>query len=339
MAAGRADPPRKGELVAVELFIDYQTADYGDGVKTGTWKSKDPESQAGMIEYMEQEGWLFLNVYTQGEGGEAVSLPSGIGGGVLMSPDDPGAFYGDGVGGGAGPQPGGGVMLGRSASPSTSPVAVAGAAVTFAVIVARLGGQVAQTLIGILRPFVQGALAGVVRFPASAWAAIPGWLRTSLVALGFVEGADLLIEFPGEEGGGLVPLPWPSSGADIVPGLPDRFEPQLLAALGLAQPGMGVGVVKVWNTQPRNPDLGTWMVKLSDGRGAARKNDGTWKIFRYIKPVVLTRKSDLGTLLRADRLLASRAKSIKKFIDRHTPKTRGPSKPRETVVVTNGKVV
>lgn len=74
----------------------------------------------------------------------------------------------------------------------------------------------------------------------------------------------------------------------------------------------GVPVVKSWQ--------GGRMGLTADGRGVALRKNGTVKIFRYQKPIVVTRNPRVGTLLRADKRLTRLTHGLRRTVNRGRPR-------------------
>lgn len=262
----------------------------------------------------------------QGEAAEQYRAggPAGPGGPQMVQPGSPADFYGDNI---------------SYATPyAASPAVGAGALILgLTGILARLG-PLAGTFWQLVKSVVAiPAVGTVLRIPGHVWSILPGPVRSILTGLGFVEGLDMLIDIDGQGPDvGLIPfgpgLPSLFGGQDLVPGLPNEYEQSLFSALGLPMGGsaLGGGIVQVWNTNKRHPEDGTWFVRLADGRGAARKKSGVWRIFRYKKPIVIFAggAEDLRTMLRADRALNAQALRLRRTLDRRAPKPRrAPKKP------------
>jgi len=67
-------------------------------------------------------------------------------------------------------------------------------------------------------------------------------------------------------------------------------------------------VVKVWNTGTAQ------FARLADGRIAVQKKDGTIKVYRPQKHIVIPRNPRVGTLIRADKRLKRLVKGLKKVV-------------------------
>tara|TARA_Y100000310_G_C20459142_1_gene704472 strand:- start:31 stop:483 length:453 start_codon:yes stop_codon:yes gene_type:complete len=78
---------------------------------------------------------------------------------------------------------------------------------------------------------------------------------------------------------------------------------------GAAVP-MGAFVTKVWT----NPYTGLKGAKLSDGRMVAQRKDGSLKVYRPEKPIVVTRNPRLRSFVRAEERLHKLGKRMKKVL-------------------------
>jgi hypothetical protein len=159
--------------------------------------------------------------------------------------------------------------------------------------ITALIGQIGSNGWNIL---LQGG-AALIKMLAAAGVSVPSWV---LAAVGLAAGAaDLLTP------GGL---------ATIVPGGID---------VGVTGPGIlystvpgikehGGTVVKYWKPNPKT--LG--MVMTNTGWIAAARKDGTWRWYKPERPLTLTRKPSLMTVLKADSRLTRITKRIKRMIGR-----------------------
>lgn len=99
--------------------------------------------------------------------------------------------------------------------------------------------------------------------------------------------------------------PWEAMMAalgEIIPG-----EQPFLGEIRGAPPGIAPGaVVKTWSTR----GVSVTFYKLSDGRIACQKKDGTWKIWRPAKHLVISRNPKVNALLRADKKIDKLMKAL-----------------------------
>lgn len=102
--------------------------------------------------------------------------------------------------------------------------------------------------------------------------------------------------------------------------------PGIQTALGEGVPGIPAGaIVKRWST-------GTAVFyKLADGRIAAQRKDGSFRIYRPKKHIVVSSNPRVGTLLRADARLDKLVKGLSKSVNKHTKKS-----PARKVNITSG---
>jgi len=82
--------------------------------------------------------------------------------------------------------------------------------------------------------------------------------------------------------------------------------------------------------------VGTWTAngirfyRLVDGKIAVQRKNGTWKVWRPKKPIVLYSDGadNLKTLLKADRALDRQSKRLRKMLDRRAPRRRSTTRTR-----------
>ena len=140
---------------------------------------------------------------------------------------------------------------------------------------------------------IRGAIPTLFRGMRIPWSSIPGWLRTVLIGLGFVEGADIIWDLATDGGtDGIGPF----FGGD---GSEDPTT-RMVEAM----------TVSTWQAN------GVQFHRLSDGRLATRNKHGVWKIWRPKKPIVIFASgvANLPDLLRADRAIDKQAKKIAKTL-------------------------
>jgi len=78
----------------------------------------------------------------------------------------------------------------------------------------------------------------------------------------------------------------------------------------------GTTIVKVWTTGTAN------FAKLADGRIAAQRKDGSIKVYRPQKMIVLSRNPRVGTLLRADKRFSRLTGGLRKVVNRGVTRRR-----------------
>ena len=141
------------------------------------------------------------------------------------------------------------------------------------------------------------------------WDALPGWGRQALTAAGIYIGFNLAQDIPGVPGGG---FDLPGGGTDMA-----HFDPHMVGG------HLGAHVVGGWMAN------GVPFLRLSDGKLAAQKRNGSWKVWMPKKPIVImpTGASNLRTLLRADAVLTRQSKKIATMLQRRAP--RGSSRKKE----------
>jgi hypothetical protein len=88
-----------------------------------------------------------------------------------------------------------------------------------------------------------------------------------------------------------------------------------------AQLPAGATIVRLWDTAPGQGVTGGGGFPvfglLLDGRIAVQKLDGTIKVYRPAKHIVLSRNPRLGSVVRADRKIETIMKRVKKRVKRH----------------------
>ena len=70
----------------------------------------------------------------------------------------------------------------------------------------------------------------------------------------------------------------------------------------------GTTIVKTWNTGTAQ------FARLADGRIAVQRKDGTIKVYRPQKHIVIPRNPRIGTLIRADKRLDRLVKGLRKVV-------------------------
>lgn len=189
------------------------------------------------------------------------------------------------------------LMNGYYNPPGRMPVVATLVVVTFATLVARLGPLVAGPVYAAIRVLVMASRNGRV-----AWNALPGFVKTALIAMGITVGVDIALDAadigPEQPGGGITPwIPGPGE------------------SIGTIGTQMGGDlVVKAWAAN------GTPFVRLANGKMGARRKEGTWTFWMPKKPTVIFAggKNDIRSLLRADSILDTQFKKIKKVLTRRT---------------------
>lgn len=133
------------------------------------------------------------------------------------------------------------------------------------------------------------------RVTAQHWSRLPGWAQAALGAVGVGVGVELAT-------GNIPFIDLPGGGGDG----------------GFLEGGEFVGnrVVKRWTAN------GIQFAKLADGRIAVQRKDGTVKIYRPKKPIVIygSGASNLKDLLRADAAVQRQTKKLDRVLRRRHPK-------------------
>lgn len=81
-------------------------------------------------------------------------------------------------------------------------------------------------------------------------------------------------------------------------------------------------IVKTWQTFPGGPVF----TMFSNGKIAVRRKNGTLKVYRPARNIVISRNPRVGTLLRADSRMDSLIGRLKKVINRRSTSGRSSSK-------------
>jgi len=229
---------------------------------------------------------------------DPIEFPTGIA--PLVTAPQPGDDLrnvpgGGGGGGGSGGFPQLPVVVGVSSLVALLPALVRGPAITF----------------------IRGLAPPGARF---AWNALPGWLRTALIAVGATAGLDMIMDLSGAGIGG---------GGDIEP-FPHQV-PHMVDG------HLGAHIVGQWVAN------GVTFYRLSDGKLAVQNKRGRWKVWKPKKPIVIMPSGavDLRTLLRADAVLNKQAKRLATMLNRRAPRPRRSKSMgnADSVIVMDGKVV
>lgn len=153
------------------------------------------------------------------------------------------------------------------------------------------------------------------------WAALPMPLRLALTAA-LTLGADRIIDTFFNDG---------ENGADI------DFTPLGPGATNGALQHIehGANIVGSWSAN------GVTFYRLSDGKLAVRRKNGTVRVWRPKKPIVLyaSGAKDLKTMIRADKALDKQARALAKVLSRRAPKPSSRRAARPTIVVADHHVV
>jgi len=154
------------------------------------------------------------------------------------------------------------------------------------------------------------------------WDSLPGWARQALVAAGIYIGFNIGQDIPGVPGEG---FDWPGGG-----GQNGHWPTHMVDG------HLGAHVVGGWMAN------GIAFLRLSDGKLAAQKKNGSWKVWMPKKPIVIMPggAANLKTLLRADAVLNRQSKRIATMLNRRAP--RGPRRSKQLpqtpeVMVVNAK--
>lgn len=150
--------------------------------------------------------------------------------------------------------------------------------------------QVIQTLAGrasTIKPF------GGTRTLAT----IGGALGIGITADALIEGGGRALDKLQQRGQTKGVTMHPSTGRAIstLPGVGGMLPP-------------GTTIVKTWNTGTAQ------FARLADGRIAVQKKDGTIKVYRPQKHIVIPRNPRIGTLIRADKRLERLVKGLRKVV-------------------------
>jgi len=186
-----------------------------------------------------------------------------------------------------------------------------------------LEGMPQASIVALAMRLLMAFMRSPGRITAATWALLPSWAQTTLIQAGIGIGTLITIDMFSSSGGevngitGDLPM-LPQSGEHLdIPGI-----------------HLGAHVIGGWTAN------GVKFYKLSNGQIAVRRKNGTWKVYRPPKPIVLmpTGSGDLRTLLRADAVITKQAKKIRAMLDRRAPRTRRASKTeqKQEIVVVEG---
>ena len=152
-------------------------------------------------------------------------------------------------------------------------------------------------------------------------------LQAGGVVIGTVLSNELVDRLMGgdEDGVGGAQLQLPAGG---VPGLVGPLVGQHADIGGVH---LGAHVIGQWVAN------GVTFYKLSDGKQAVRRKNGTWRIWKPKKPIVIYAdgSSSLKTLLRADAAVTRQAKKLYAMLQRRanpTRRTRKKAEPATTII-------
>lgn len=168
----------------------------------------------------------------------------------------------------------------------------------------RLPGtrQLAEGIAGratTLRPFFG-------RGPTLGQAA--GFAGGVIAAETILGAGERLLDIAARPFGGAGDVTSPQRGLDIMHPSTGRSIQTLPGVGGMLPPG--TTIVKVWNTGTAQ------FARLADGRIAVQKRDGTIKVYRPQKHIVIPRNPRVGTLIRADKRLNRLVVGLRKVVDR-----------------------
>ena len=159
----------------------------------------------------------------------------------------------------------------------------------------------------------------------AAWNRLPGWLQAAILGVGYA-AIDLLIPdeyaFPSTFPGGVQPTAPPGA----LPG-------------ALQHITHGANIVGTWVAN------GVVFYRLADGKLAVVRKNGTVRVWRPKKPIVLYSDGakDLKTMLKADKALDKQARQLAKVLSRRAPKPSSRRAPRQAAtlveVVNPGRLV
>jgi len=183
------------------------------------------------------------------------------------------------------PQPTGGPLNIIDAGPD-GPTTIGGSIGALPVAITTLRG------VALL---LRGFLGNATRVTANAWARLTPAQQTIAATGGILVGTELALDLTGIDDTGIIP------GF----GFPDGSPAQLPNAV----------IVGNWTAN------GVKFYRLSDGKIAVQRKNGTWKVWRPKKPIVLYSNGagNLKTFLRADSALDKQAKRLKKALNRRAP--------------------
>ena len=152
--------------------------------------------------------------------------------------------------------------------------------------------------VAVLSLLRRAGIANIYLGARVAWTSLPTWVRQGLVAVGVLQGADIMVDWwdvGQEEGDGL-------SLEEVA----------------------GVKVASSWTANGRK------FYRLSDGRLATQKNNKVWTLWRPKRPVVLmpSGPADMQAYIRADRIMDRMAVKLAKALRRRGYDIRKKVSPR-----------
>ena len=162
--------------------------------------------------------------------------------------------------------------------------------------------QVAETIAGratTLRPFFG-------RGPTLGQAA--GFAGGVIAAETVLGAGEALLNLAARPFGGAGDVTSPQRGIAPMQHGTGRSIQTLPAVGGMLPPG--TTIVKTWHTGTAQ------FARLADGRMAVQRKDGTIKVWRPQKHIVIPRNPRVGTLIRADKRLDRLTKGLRKVVDR-----------------------
>jgi len=185
--------------------------------------------------------------------------------------------------------------------------------------VSSAGAPAGVSQIGLIALALRTLLAMVGRggrVTRLAYSRLATWQKFVLQGAGVVIGTILSNELVdslmgGDDGGDGVPqAQLPTGATGIVPRIGQHMD--------IEGVHLGAHIIGQWVAN------GVTFYKLSDGKQAVRRKNGTWRIWKPKKPIVLYSdgSSNLKTLLRADAAVTRQAKKLYAMLQRRANPTR-----------------
>ena len=150
-----------------------------------------------------------------------------------------------------------------------------------------------------------GRATGIGALPGPGLGTIARVAGTAAVGAGLTEIGSQILERVGRPAITPAAGPAPSGGVPMHPGT-GRGLARLPGVGGMLPPG--TTIVKTWNTGTAQ------FARLADGRIAVQRKDGSIKVYRPQKHIVIPRNPRVGTLLRAEKRLDRLAKGLRKMV-------------------------
>jgi len=181
----------------------------------------------------------------------------------------------------------------------------------------QFGAGLTATALQLVRAFIRSPGA----ITAATWGVVPSWAKTILLQAGIGIGTLITIDMlgSGDE----------NADTGITGHLPVPLAPGQ-AHLDLPGIHSSAHIVGGWVSN------GVQFYRLANGKLGVLKKNGVWKEWKPKKPVVLYAggTKNIKTLIRADKIITTEGKKLRKYLDRVAPKPRKAREPK--IVLVNG---